>query len=168
MPIILILLLLTGCSHNGGDITVSLGTIYDTKSKRNGFNERLHSFQFLLKHAIDDMLNDLHQGEFGCIRDFTLDISFTSPELYHHIQQRNTLQKKALSYKFHYTLYNINESYSGKIETIDAFVIPSNAYADILSKEDSEIAGINNLVKQLEHELTGVLHNICQQMHYKQ
>lgn len=162
MQIIFIFLLLIGCSYNGGDVKISLGMFNDIKHKHKGFNQQLYDFQFLLKYAIDDMLNDLNHQDFGCIMDFTLDVAFASPDLYMNIYEHNKLDKKTLSYKLNYTLYNRDRKYSGSIKTIDTFIIPSNAYSYIISQEDDQIAGINNLVKQLEHELTVILHNNCQ------
>ena len=161
---LIFIFLLFGCSHSGGDISVSLGKFYDIKLNEKGFNQKLNSFQFLLKNSIEDMLEDLNHQDFGCAKDMTLDISFESPDLYHDIKQKSKLQKKTPSYKLNYTISDGENSYSGKIKSTDSFIIPSNTYGYVISKEDSEIAGINDITKQLEHELTGLIHNNCKEI----
>lgn len=164
---LIFILFIIGCSHSGGDVVVSLVEFHDIKLEKKGFNQKLNSFQFFLKNSIEDMLEDLNHQEFGCARDMTLDISFESPDLYHDIKQKSKLQKKTISYKLHYTISDGKNSYSGKIKSTDSFIIPSNAYGYVISEEESEIAGVNNLTKQLEHELIGLIHNNCKEITYK-
>jgi len=161
MPILLILLLLIGCSYNIHNTNISFGKIYNINPEQHGFNQKLYSFQFLLRHGIDDMIDDLNYQDFGCPIDLTLDISFKLHDTYNHIEKKKELEKKVCSYKLYYTIYGYNKYYSGEIKAIDSFFIPSSDYAYILSKEDSELAGINNLIKQLDHEITAILHNNC-------
>ena len=161
--------MLIGCSHNGGDVKVTLSKFHDAKLEKKGFNQKINSFQFLLKNAIEDMLHDLNHQDFGCRqnKDLTLDISFESHDLYTNIKSKGRLQKTEISYSINYTLNDYRSEYKGKIKSIDTFIIPSYDYSYIISQEDSQIACINNLVKQLEHELTYILDNNCKEIKEK-
>jgi hypothetical protein len=161
MQIIFILLLLAGCSHDINSTKISLGKFYNLDPSQHKFNQKLTSFQFLLRHAIDQMIDDLSYQDFGCTKDFILDISFRLNNTYSDIQKQKTLDKKICLYKLYYTIYDGDRYYSGKIRAIDSFFIPSSIYPYILSKEDSELGGINHLVKQLDHTITEILHNTC-------
>lgn len=143
-----------------------LGKFYDTNLEKKGFNQKINSFQFLLKNAIEDMLYDLNHQDFGCRQDkeLTLDVLFQSHDLYTNIKAKGRLQKKQISYSIYYILDDSGKKYHGKIKSIDTFIIPSYDYSYVICQEDSQIAGINNLVKQLEHELTDILDNNCQEI----
>ena len=166
MQIILILLLLAGCSYNSSDINITLGKFHDIKLDSKGFNQKINSFQFLLQNAIEDMLYDLNHEGFTCKeqKNLILDISFKSHDLYSNMKTRANLEKQIVSYSIYYTLHYYDKKYHGQIKSIDTFIIPSYDYSYIISQEDSQIAGINNLIKQLEHELLHILDNICKEI----
>jgi hypothetical protein len=157
--ILLAALLFVGCSHNSGNVNIELKQFHDKQLERKGFNRQMNSFQFILRNSIENMLSDLSQYRCNVEQDLTLDIAFKSHE--GTIDEKEYLNKKKISYKLTYLLHDKNNSYSGEINAIDSFVIPSNGYSYMVSAEDSEIAGINSLIKQLEHDIIHILVNKC-------
>lgn len=161
---ITLILLLVGCSHNSQGVDISLGRIKSESAYERGYNKKLDSFQYLFRHEAEEMLNDLKITNTNCKTNFILDLELGYKNLYGHVKQSNSLNKKSNFYKLNYQLRNImqpEQEFSGEITSIDSFVVPSSAYAYTVSTEDSQTAVVSNLVKQLESEIVYLLHNNC-------
>lgn len=153
------MLLIIGCSHTEGNVNVTLNKFNDKRLESKGFNQQMTSFQFLLKNEIDDMLNDVGLYRCKVDKNLTLDVTFES--LNKRVEEKKQLHKRMLNYSLDYILYDGDEKHIGSVSAIDSFIIPSNSYAYIISEEDSQIAGINSLVKQLEYDIIHLLQNKC-------
>ncbi len=154
---------LVGCetinqSESSYNINISLANLQKSDTVRRGYESNIERFQYLLQNSIDNMLSDLNTKNFRCQNDqnFILNISYQSDDIYDSIKQSKSLKKHSLFFYLQYSLKNMIDGetlITGKIRSIDSFIMPSNFYADTLSSEDAQISGISNLTKQLELEL---------------
>ncbi len=160
---LILILFLIGCSSNHPQYKteIILGKI--TSENTGGYVKKIDSFQYLCRNAAEDMLSDLQRYNLPCNTTFLLDIELGYSN-HGHIRQSNSLKKKSNFYTLNYKLQDFKDKekeFSGTITAIDSFVIPSSSYAYIISSEASQIAGVSNLVKQLESEIVYLLHNNC-------
>lgn len=158
------LFFLFGCSNQDFHASnVQLGSIKNLNVDAKGYEKKIKGFIYLLNYAVNDMLIDINNQVQNCKNDpLTLNLSLKYEDPYQEIKHRSSLNKKAsfLSLKYELTDASQNKT-SGEITALDSFVIPHTPYGYVLSIEDSQIAIINNLVKQLEMEVIYYLRNRC-------
>lgn len=152
---------LLGCSSLSGDrcnLNFSLVEIKKNDLGKRNFDEKISRFQYLLKNSLDSKLSDINNRKFQCSKDrfFELRLTYKCDDLYDHLKEHKSLHKHSSLFSLHYDLHDLvsgKKVLSGKIKSIDSFITPSHFYSDVLSSDDSMIAAIDNLTKQLELEL---------------
>jgi hypothetical protein len=166
--IIAIVFLLNGCGHISCKETcsynITLTKVNKSTVSQKGYDEKIERFQYLLGKSIEVMLDDINRQSFCCSKskNFSLEISYQNDDIYSGIKRHKSVRKHTLFSEIKYTLktFNGKEVLRGKIRSIDSFITPSYFYADVLSSEDSQLTTIENISKQLQHEITTYLQNL--------
>lgn len=166
--IIAIVFFLNGCGHISCKETcsynIALTKVNKSTVTQKGYNEKLERFQYLLGKSIEVVLDDINRQKFCCSKgkNFLLEISYQNDDIYGDIKRHKSVRKHSLFSEIKYRLktFDGKEVLRGKIRSIDSFITPSNFYADILSSEDSQLAAIESISKQLKYEITTYLQNL--------
>ncbi len=166
--IIVTVFLLSGCGHTHCNeqcnYNITLTSVNQSTTRQKGYDERIKRFQYLLKHSVEVMLDDINNQKFCCSKgqNFLLEISYQDDDTYDNIKQSKSIKKHSTFADIKYKLktFDGKEVLRGKIRSIDSFITPSNFYADVISSEDSQLSKIENISKQLRYEITTYLQNL--------